>query len=241
MVLLLGSACDEKPAPAVVDAAPVTPATTAAPSAAPEATKPPVVTLDDTAFVVAGDRVEFPKTPGGDVEGRITGLLATKPLVSGATLEVDALRDTTMAHFAIAIDALRKAKAKGATVKTATRDRAMGSLAVMLDHAPAPTCAAVGMIGKDNAIMVWPYGGAVAQRFTHGFAGPDITLGSAALAKLATSCTAPFDFVAGEESIKWGVVFDLAVATAQAAGARVTSSVVLTKSPVPGRRVEEKE
>jgi len=234
-VVLLG--CDQKQTAATGDAAAATSATTTA-SVAPEPPKPPLVTVDDTAFVVAGDRVEFGKG-GGDVAGRISGLLSSKPLVADQTLEVDALRDTTMAHMAIAIDALRQSKAKSLTVKTAKRDRTMGTLAVTLAHPPAPSCAAVGMIGKDNSIMVWPYGGAVAQRFTHGFAGPDITLGSAAFAKLANECTAPWDFVAGEDSIKWGVVFDLALAAAQTAGMHATSTVVLTKTPVAGRKINE--
>ena len=236
---LLGSACDEKTAPVTVDASPVVSATASA-SSAPEPPKPPVVTLDDSAFVVAGDRVEFPKTgSGGDVAGRIAGLVSSKPLVTGQTLEVDALRDTTMAHFAIAIEALRQAKARSLTVKTAKRDRTMGTLNVTLDHANAPPCTAVGMIDKNNAILVWPASGAVAQRFTHGFAGPDITLGSAALAKLAGECGAPFYFVAGDETIKWGVVFDLAVATSQTNAFRPTSAAVLTKTPVPGRKVTD--
>jgi hypothetical protein len=115
----------------------------------------------------------------------------------------------------------------------------MGTLAVALEHPVASSCAAVGMITKDNAINVWTYGGSVAQRFSHGFAGPDITLGSAALAKLANACDASTQFVAGDDSIKWGVVFDLALASSQTPGFKPTSTVVLAKTPVPGRKVSE--
>jgi hypothetical protein len=238
-IALLGSACDQgKSTAAAADAAPVTSATTTA-SAPPEPPKPPVVTLDDSSIVVAGDRVDFPKTAGGDVEGRVAGLLSSKPMVSGQTLEVDALRDTSMAHFAIAIEAMRQAKAKGATVKTAKRDRTMGTLKLTLDHASPPPCTAVGMIDKQNAILVWPAKGAVAQRFTHGFAGPDITLGSQALAKLANECVSPFFFVSADDSIKWGVVFDLALATSQVTPFRPTAAAVLTRAPVAGRKVTD--
>lgn len=198
------------------------------------------MTVDDKAFVIAGDRVEFPKTgAGGDVVGRIAGLVRSKPLVLGRTLEVDALRDTTMAHFALAVEALQRAAAAGLRVKTAKRDHTVGTLSVALDHANPPPCTAAAMIDKKNSVLVWPAGGAVAQRFTHGFAGPDITLGSAALAKLAGSCGAPFYFVAGDDSITWGVVFDLALATSQTVGFRPKSAVVLTKTPVPGRKITE--
>ena len=112
----------------------------------------------------------------------------------------------------------------------------MGTLNVALEHGIVAPCAAVAMVTKDNAINVWPYGGAVAQRFSHGFAGPDITLGSGALAKLANACDSQIDFVAGDETIKWGVVFDLAVAASQTPGFRPTSTVVLAKPAVPGRK-----
>ena len=234
--LLLCWACDQKTPVGPDDSAPATSVTTAA-SAAPEPPKPPVVTVDETSFVVAGDKIEFGKS--GDAKGRIVGLLSTKPLVKGETLEVDALRDVPMSSFAIAIEALHEAGAKAATVKTAKRDRTMGTLKVALEHPPAPACAAVASIAKDNAITVWPYGGAVAQRFTHGFAGPDITLGSAALVKQANACAAPVDFLGAEDPIKWGVVFDLALAAAETPGTRATRTVVLTKPPVPGRKVTE--
>jgi hypothetical protein len=241
IAMLLGSGCDQKPSVAAHDAAPVTSVTSTA-SAAPEPPKPPVVTIDDASFVVAGDKVDFGKTAGGasgDVKGRIVGLLAAKPLVAGQTLEVDALRDTTMPHFSIAIDALREAKVKAANVRTAKRDRTVATLHVTLEHPPPPSCTAVAMIAKDNAVLVWPYGGAIAQRFSHGFAGPDITLGSGALAKLANQCSAPFDLVSADDSIKWGVVFDLALAAAESPGFRPTSTDVLAKVPVPGRKVSE--
>lgn len=235
LIVLLGSGCDEKPAVVAVDAASATSVTQAA-SVAPPTPKPPLVTVDDASFVASGDRVDITVA---DAKGRIVAMLANKPLVAGETLEVDALRDTTMAHFAVAVDALRESKAKTLTVKTAQRDRTMGSLTVALEH-PAPSpCAAVGMITKDNAINVWTYGGSVAQRFSHGFAGPDITLGSAAFAKAANACDASVDFVAGDETIKWGVVFDLALAASQTSGFKPTSTVVLTKTPVPGRKIAE--
>ncbi len=207
---------------------------TATASSPPPPASPPTATLDDTSFVVTGDKVDL---TAADAKGRIVAMLANKPMVSGQTLEVAALRDTTMPRFTTAIDALREAKVKALNVKTAQRDRTMGTLAVALDHGPVPPCAAAGMITKDNAINVWTYGGSVAQRFSHGFAGPDITLGSAAFAKTAGACEATVAFVSGDETIKWGVVFDLALAASQTAGYKPTSTVVV-KTAVPGRKIE---
>ncbi len=238
--LVLGSyasvACDDKPA-ATLDAATAASATVSATaSAPPPPPKPPIITLDDGAFVATGDKVDM---SAADAKGRIVAMLANKTLVVGQTLELDALRDTTMPRFMIAIDALHDAKAKALTIKTAQRDRTMGTLNVTLDHGAVSSCAAVAMVTKDNAINVWPYAGAVAQRFSHGFAGPDITLGSAAFAKLANACDSSYDFVAGDDAIKWGVVFDLAVAAAQTPAFKPTSTVVLAKTPVPGIKIKE--
>jgi hypothetical protein len=231
-------ACDDKPvAPdAATASAAASSSAAAAISQAPPPPTPPVVVLDDASFVVAGDKIDL---TGADAKGRIGGMLANKPLVSGQTLEVDALRDVTMPHLALALDALRDAKVKGASIKTAQRDRSMGTLDVAFEHGPVAPCAAVGLVAKDNAINVWPYSGATAQRFSHGFAGPDITLGSAALRKLANDCDASVYFVSGDDTIKWGVVFDLALAAKTGGTLKPTSVVVLAKPPVAGRKVTE--
>ncbi len=239
-VLLFGlfaasAACDEKTS-AVAEAAVEAAAPSVTASTPPPPPKPPVVTLDDTAIVVTGDRMELGSP---DAKGRIAAMLGNKPMVAGQTLEVDALRDTTMAHLAIAFDALHDAHVKGATVKTAQRDRTMGSVDVVFDHGAVSPCSAVGMVAKDNAINVWPYSGATAQRFSHGFAGPDITLGSDALRKAANGCDGALYFVAGDDTIKWGVVFDLALAAKTGGTLKPTTVVVLTKAPVPGRKISE--
>jgi len=230
--------CDEKPS-AAPDAATaeaaVVPTVTA--SSPPPQPKPPVVTVDDSSVVVTGDKVDF--CSSGDAKGRIAAMLANKPLVVGQTLEVDALRDVVMSHFAIAMDALRDAKVKAVTVKTAQRDRTMGSLDVAIEHGAVSPCAAVAMVAKDNAILVWPYSGATAQRFTRGLAGPDITVGSGGLRTLGNGCDAPVYFVAGDDTIKWGVVFDLALAAKSGGSFKPASVVVLTKTPTPGRKVTE--
>jgi hypothetical protein len=239
LLVISVSACDEKGSgsSAAVDAASSASASaTVIASSPPPAPKPPVITLDDASFVATGDKVDM---SAADARGRIVAMLGNKPLVSGQTLELDALRDTTMPRLMVAIGALSDAKVKSLVVKTAQRDHTIGTLNVALDHGIVAPCAAVAMVTKDNAIDVWPQSGAVAQRFSHGFAGPDITLGSAALAKLANACDTSYDFVAGDDTIKWGVVFDLALAASQTPGFKATSTIILTKTPVPGRKVTE--
>ena len=230
-------ACEEKPSPAQQDAAAVVEASAPTSSVPPPPAKPPVATVDDASFVVTGDKVDL---SAADARGRIVGMLANKPLVVGETVEVDALRDTTMTRLETALGGLKDARAKGATIKTAQRDLTMGSLDVVFDHGNVAPCSAVGMVAKDNAILVWPYaGGTAAQRFSHGFAGPDITLGSDALRKLGNGCESLVYFVTGDDSIKWGVVFDLAVAAKTGGSFKPTTVYVLTKAPVPGHKVTE--
>jgi hypothetical protein len=198
------------------------------------------LTVDDTSVVVSGDKVDF---AGPDAKGRLAALLGTKPLVAGETLEVDALRDTSMPHFGAVMDALREAKVKGAKVKTAMRDRTLGELAVAVERPPVSSCAAVATIAKDDAILVWPYGGGTALRYAKGMAGPDMTLGSEGLRKLANACESSIYFISADDSLKWGMAFDLAMAAPGGRDGgvafRPTSAVVLAKAPVPGRKVSE--
>ncbi len=231
------AACDEKKeAPSTPEAA-APPPQTATPPPAPT---PPLVTVDSKAVMVTGDKVDL---SAGDASGRLAALLATRPKVEGEVLELDALRDATMANVAAAIGGIKAAKAKGARVKTARRDQTLGELEVDFDHPAASACSAVAMIGKDSAILVWSAGGGTAVRFSHGMAGPDLTLGTEGLRKLAARCDSNVWYLAADASVKWGLAFDLATVAAGAGdagpGIRAKHAVVLLKPPVPGRKVAE--
>ncbi len=231
------NACDDKKTddkPAVPASASVatTPSTTPPPLA-----RPPLVSLDDNAVTVQGDKIDFT----GDAKGKLTASLSGNARVANEMIELQALRDAKVPRVQIAIAAIKAAKAKGVTIKTATRELStLGQIEVVFDHAPAAACSVIGMVGKDSSIMVWPVGGGTAQRFTHGMAGPDLTLGSEGMRKAAATCDSNLYFVAGDDSIKWGLVFDLALAATGDAGVmRATQVVVLTETPVPGRKVTQ--
>ena len=232
-VLGATSACDDKSAPAAKDAAPPP---SAAPSAAPveEAPTSTVLSMDDKALTVNGTKVLF---EGPDVRGRLSGAVVGKPKVAGETVSLAVVRTAKAAKVALVVAALKEAKASSVVVKAQKRDNAMSEILVGWDA--APPCAAVATIGKDVSISVWTVGGTVAKRFAKGMAGPDVTLGSEGLRKVAGACESPIAFLAGDESVSFGLLFDLALATKDTEDKRIAALKfgLPVDSPVPGRKV----
>ena len=225
-------ACDEKET-AKGSQPSATTATTPPPPPPPPPEKPPIVFVEDAALTVSGERIDA----SGDVKGRLLAVLSAKPKVSGEVLEIQAVRDVKYPRVAAAVAAVREAKAKGAIVKTALRDNSLGELP--LDFAPPAACSPVGMIAKDSAILVWPVGGGTATRFTHGMAGPDMTLGSDGMRKVGASCDSTTFVVAADDGVKWGLVFDLAMAakTSAAGPPKQTQASIPAEPPVPGHKL----
>ena len=240
LVVALGlgsSGCDKdepKPTPATASAtaaatAPApTPTTTGAPAK-------PQLAVDDTAAFVAGERIEL----AADAKGRIAGALTGKP-VEGETLVLNASRDAKLPKVAAVFAALLSKKAKAVEVHTPLRDRSAADMVFVLD-AKAEGCSTVGYIAKDSAIATWPSSGATAERFTHGMAGPDLTRGSEGIRKRVLACDSPVWFVAADDNVTWGLVFDMVIAVMRPDDAglpKARSVALLTKTPVPGRKVE---
>ncbi len=243
LAVFLTFACDDKKTedkPAASASASVAPIATPTPPPSP---RPPIVSVEadpktDGVINIQGERIEF----SGDVKGKLTTSLTSNPIVFNSMIEVQAARNTTMPHLEIVIASLKAAKAKGATIKTAMRDLAtLGQLEIVFDHATPAACSVVAMIGKDSSIMVWPFGGGTGQRFSHGMAGPDLTLGSEGMRKASAACESNIFFVSGGDAVKWGLVFDLAIAAkdGDAGTMRATQVMVLTAPPVGGRKVSE--
>jgi hypothetical protein len=176
-----------------------------------------------------------------DPKGRIGASLASKP-VEGETILLNAARDAKLPKVVAVFAALAAKKAKAVEVHTAQRDRSAAELVFTLGVKPEG-CAAVGFIAKDSAITTWPSsGGAQAERFTHGMAGPDLTRGSEGIRKRVLACDAPAWFVSADDSVTWGLVFDLALAVLHPndAGLPKTRGVALLgKTPVPGHKVDD--
>ncbi len=242
-VLIGLAACDDKPSSGATASSANAQATASTPAPPASAdTKPVLLSLvaDDKRFTVNGDKVDFAST---DPKGQLAGVLSGKVGIEGAIVDVVIMRDTLTPKVSMVVNALRAAKAQGATVKTKGRDGNTASLTLTWG-VPRPECAAVGMIGKDGAITAWSVGGGTAARFARGFAGPDLTLGSAGVRKVIQGCDATVFYLAAADTIAWGLAFDLAVAVRgeaanQEAGAslRAMSTALLVDGPVPGRKV----
>jgi hypothetical protein len=232
----LALACDEKK-----DGPPPAPGATSAPSetaAPPPVARPPLVSLDDTACYVGGDKVDF-TTP--DPRGRLAVTVGQKERVAGEVLEVQAARDAKTPKVAMVLAVLAAAKAKGAIVKTAGRDGAQKSVELRFDHGALAACSPAALIGKDGAIQVWPAGGGTGARFTRGMAGPDMTRGTAAIRKQAATCDSPLWVVGADDAVQWGLLFDLVQLSLEPSDAGkspgATGLLIPEKSPSPGKKV----
>jgi hypothetical protein len=235
---LLVMACDKEPTKLqqLQASASVAPPTASAPPP-PAPPSKPALAMDDTGASVGGDRVDFAMP---DVKGRLGVALANKP-VAGEELALDAARDTKVPKVATLFLALTAAKVKAVRVRTPKRDRSMAEIVFLLGI-KRPDCTAVGFIGKDGSISTWPSGGATATRFSHGMAGPDLTLGAPGIRKLASACDGSLWALSGDDNVTWGLLVDLALAVQnpEDGGAPLRKDVVLlTSRPTPGRKVDE--
>lgn len=238
------AACDKEPSKldAILEAstAPAVTAmgTTTATAQAPSPPQAPQIVIDDGACAINGEEILFASP---DAAGRIAAALAGKPLVEGQILSFEAAREAKTPKIAIAVSAFRRVKAKGAVVHTRMRDTSIGELPLLLQHGPLADCSATGMVARDGAVSVWPLGGGTAQRFVRGLAGPDLTLGSAAVRRLSVACDSPTWLLAAADNIPWGLTFDLALAVRggsdAGSGVRASQTLLVSPAPVAGRKV----
>ena len=232
--------CDDKPSsgtPGATPSAKPQPSAKSEPAPAVE-TKPALsLVLDDKRFTANSDKVDL---AASDPKNAIAGAIAGKSGVEGAIVDLIVMRETLTPKVALVLAALRAAKAQGVNVKTLRRDGSTTGITFTWGIA-RPECAAVGMIGKDNAITAWTVGGGTAAKFARGFAGPDLTLGSAGVRKAVQACEATVVYLSAADNITWGLTFDLALAIrgGEDGGAptRAANITLLPEAPVPGRKV----
>lgn len=231
--------CDKDPPGGEKPLASSTPSATPAPPPPPKPTGPtrPIVSVDDTAVTVNGSRVEF---AAPDTRTRVNLAFAGKPLIEGETVDFDVSRETKTPKVGMVVAALKAAKAKGVVVHTPRRDKVMGLLPLAFPAARPAECSAVGMVSKDGSIAAWSLGGGNGARFSRGFAGPDLTLGSEGVRKVAGGCDSSVWFIAADDTITWGLAFDLAMAARggeEGGTIRATQTAMVVEAPVPGRKV----
>jgi hypothetical protein len=242
LFLGLALACDKEPSKLdqILEAGSrPAPAESSAVEAAPEGPKPPHV-LVQPGLTTVGDTDVRADDP--DAVAKITALLTGKPHVTLEVLDFAAMRKAKPSQVVVLLRALKKAGAVGANVLTETREKVVVGLPLRFVSGAVPDCAAVAYINKDSSIDVWSVAGtAPAKRYTKGWAGPDMTLGSAAAHDQAEACRSGVWFVAADDATQsWGVLFDLAYYTTHGldgGGSMQADTVLLTTPPIPGRKV----
>jgi hypothetical protein len=236
LVLVALAGCDEASSSAPAVQAPASaaaaPAPTPATPPAPEPPRPPDIIVDRSTVSVGRE-----KLPAGEpgFASALVALLSSQPAIAGQTVDVVAMRNAKPSQVEGVIAALAGAKATAAAVKTETRDGATARLPITFTKS-VQDCVTVGWIAKDAAIEVWAAGGGKAKRVIRGLAGPDMTLGIEAMRSQAEGCSASEVAVGAEESMNWGLLFDLGTSALAAPGARA-SAAVLVGAAVPGRKL----
>ena len=227
--------CDEKPtSDKVVDAGRAAPAPTVTAPASPTPAKPPPITVEPGAFALGPERV-MANDP--DPIARLVALLTSRPDVADAVVDFEARRAAKPSQVVTMLAALKKAKAKGATAHTETRDKTMGALELTFLAAPPSDCTTVALIGRDGAILVWPAGGGTAKRYSRGFAGPDMTLGTEGVREVAARCESPVLLVGADDAMNWGLVYDLAAISKSSGPLKPTEVALVPGTTVAGRKV----
>jgi hypothetical protein len=202
-------------------------------TAAADPPRAPDIVVDASRVSIGADRV-----PTGELglTDRVAVFLTGRPAVEGMAVSFVAMRNAKPSTVAAVVGALRKAKASGAIVKSDARDGSTQSVPLSF-RTDLADCTTVAHIGKDAAIEVWPAGGGTPRRVTKGLAGPDMTLGTEAMGKQWSTCSAAEIVVGASDVLTWGLVFDLARSAFEASGTRV-STAVLDDGAVPGRKIE---
>ena len=228
------AACDKSASDADNGAAEPSAAPAAAPAAPapPEPPRAPEIIVDRSTIAIGSAHVATGEPALGEEVGALFG---GQPMIEGHVPDLVAMRNAKPSQVAAVVGALQAAKATGARIKTAARDDTTQTLALSF-ASNVPDCTTVVWIAKDGVIDVWPAGGGAAKRIGRGLAGPDVTLGTDAVRAQWAGCNAAAIVVGAEDTMTWGLVFDLATTVLASPGSRANAAVLVT-SAVPGHKL----
>ena len=195
------------------------------------------LTVDELGPFLQGHRVDM---SAKDAVDKLAALVANLP-VKQKVVPVSVTRNSKVQHVGALARALGGAGAIEIDVKTPGRSGAETALKLMpqgVAPSSTPACAVVAMIKKDSTSTVWRLKGGTASKFSKGLAGPDLSMTYDGMKEQMTSCPATTWFLAGEDNVIWGLVFDLGQMVAKAdPPPKATSAVLLYEAPVAGRAV----
>jgi hypothetical protein len=227
-------ACDDRPA--ATKPGEQAPATAAAP-AAPSPPNPLAgLTVDELGLYLQTHRIDM---AAKDADDKLRAAVAGLP-IKQKTVPIEAARNAKTQHVGALARALGRAGAVEIDVKTRSRAGGDAVLRVLPEEAAgqAPECAVVAMIKKDSTSAVWRLKGGTATKFSKGLAGPDLSMTYDGMKDQIASCASGTWFLAGEDNVIWGLVFDLGLMVAKADPApKASNAVLLYDAPIAGRAV----
>ncbi len=236
LVSLWGLGCDDKPA---VPKAQDTPAPTTTVASAPKPPPDPLadLTVDELGPFLQTHRVDM---AAKDADDKLKAIIAGLP-VKQKVVPITATRNCKTQFVGALARALGEAGALEIDVKTPGRSGAATVLKLVPQQVVSvttPDCSVVAMVKKDNTSAVWHLKGGTASKFSKGLAGPDMSMTYDGMKTQMAPCSSTSWFLAGEENVIWGLVFDLGqiVATAEPPP-KATSAVFLDEPPIAGRPV----
>jgi hypothetical protein len=231
-----GLGCDEKPAAPKSQEAPAA-TTTVAPTPKPPPDPLADLTVDELGPFLQTHRVDM---AAKDADEKLKGIVEGLP-VKQKVVPISATRNAKTQHVGALARALGEAGALEIDVKTPGRSGAETVLKLVPQQvvsASTPECSVVAMVKKDNTSAVWHLKGGVASKFSKGLAGPDLSMTYDGMKEQMTSCSSTSWFLAGEENVIWGLVFDLGQTVAKAEPPpKATNAVFLDEAPIAGRPV----
>jgi hypothetical protein len=239
LLLALAASCADPPPKKNPFEPPPRPAATATPIEPARPTGPPQFRVGAEGPKIGWQEVLIDKPDGRE---RLKAAIGEqKSWIEGKKVPLFVDRKARLPWVVAMLEELASAGATGFTLSTETRKEYKPSL----DFLPAgkvdspPACAVVGMILADYKAAIWTLGGGVAGRSPKGMAGPDLTVAAEIVERKARACQSSRLFsLSAAENIDWGLAYDLAATAASIADPPLDSFVLLSRTPVAGRKVE---
>lgn len=204
---------------------------------APPPNRVPDVSIDPQGLYMGGERANLAAQDGPKKLEEIV----SKYQLTGKTVAVTALRNARTPHVAAVVQALAQHGAAEVVLRTQDRARKDASLKVIPEArlGKIPDCTVVTMMLKDRTTASWSIRGGGATKYPRGMAGPDMSLTLEGISKQVARCPSTALLFSGDDTVEWGLTFDLAqnVATAQPP-LKITSYTLTREAPVAGRPVK---
>ncbi len=201
-------------------------------------TGPPQIKIGEEGPKIGWNEILIEKSDGR--ERLKTEVAANKQHWDGKKVALFIDRKAKLRWVVAMLEELAAAGATGFTINTGTRKEYSGALDFVPESKvdkPA-SCALVGMVLEDRATAIWSLEGGGASKRPKGMAGPDLTTTQETIERRGKACKGSTSFfVSAAESVEWGLAYDLAAAAAQVPEPKLDTFVLLTKTPVAGRRV----